>query len=99
MDKKLKTLIGKLGQAIHEAVIENPQVAEIVGKLREAGYETLVMLDATIALSDVEEAPTAANVSPAEHGSADPESFTTNDLSFLRSLRIGVTGIDADAKP
>lgn len=97
MGKELKALIGELGQAIHNAVIESPQVEEIVVKIREAGYETLVMLDATIGLSDVEEAPTAANISPTEHGSADPESFTTNDLSFLRSLRIGVT--DADAKP
>ncbi|MDW5267859.1 MAG: hypothetical protein SA176_19120 [Edaphobacter sp.] len=100
MNQKVKNLIQKLGEAIHESVSESEDIAGVVKNIREQGFDVLLMLEATIGLNEVE----------AETGESDdplalpPESgeapFTQNDLTFLKSLRISLTEESAqeDAK-
>lgn len=92
MNPKVKNLIQKLGEAIHESVSESEDIAGVVKNIREQGFDVLLMLEATIGLNEVE----------AETGEAESESegtienadasvegpFTANDLTFLKSLRI-----------
>ena len=88
MNQKVKNLIQKLGEAIHESVSESEDIAGVVKNIREQGFDVLLMLEATIGLNEVEE-----DVEDASEDTADVTEgpFTPNDLSFLRSLRISVT--------
>jgi uncharacterized protein (UPF0335 family) len=87
---RLRELIQQLGEAINEAVTENEQIAGVVQDIRRHGFDVLLMLEASIALNDL----SAKEDTPVEvpAGSSAEQSFTQNDLSFLRQLRISVDG-------
>jgi uncharacterized protein (UPF0335 family) len=87
---RLRELIQQLGEAIHEAVIENEQIAGVVQDIRQHGFDVLLMLEASIALNDLSAKEDAHVEVPAGRNAEQP--FTQNDLSFLRSLRISVDG-------
>ncbi|HUB53464.1 MAG TPA: hypothetical protein VL986_15015 [Terracidiphilus sp.] len=97
MTSRLRELIQQLGEAIHESVIESEQIAGVVQDIRKHGFDVLLMLEATIGLNEVTQSPKGAE---AGEGDAEGEatSFTQNDLSFLRSLRISVEGDDDETK-
>lgn len=97
MTSRLRELIQQLGEAIHESVIESEQIAGVVQDIRKHGFDVLLMLEATIGLNEVTQSPKGAE---AGEGEADGNamSFTQNDLSFLRSLRISVEGDDDPEK-
>lgn len=91
MNQKVKNLIQKLGEAIHESVSESENIAGVVKNLREQGFDVLLMLEATIGLNQVEdEATTDTEPRLLQLTAGDPVDgpFTSNDVSFLRSLRI-----------
>ncbi len=85
-NQKLKKLIEKLGEAIHESVSESEHIAGVVKNIREQGFDVLLMLEATIGLNEVEDESSEA----AAEADAVEGPFTSNDLNFLRSLRISV---------
>lgn len=88
MNQKVKNLIQKLGEAIHESVSESEDIAGVVKNIREQGFDVLLMLEATIGLNEVENDPEDS----AETIDDQPEGpFTSNDLSFLKSLRISIS--------
>ena len=88
LNQKVKNLIQKLGEAIHESVSESEDIAGVVKNIREQGFDVLLMLEATIGLNEVE---TEAD-QPTEAVSEDTDGpFTRNDLTFLKSLRISLT--------
>jgi len=92
---RLRELIEQLGEAIHESVIESEQIAGVVQDIREHGFDVMLMLEATIGLNEVDkEAEAAAAHATDEEDEAN--SFTQNDISFLRSLRIAIEGEDED---
>ena len=92
MNQQVKNLIQKLGEAIHESVSESEDIAGVVKNIREQGFDVLLMLEATIGLNEVEEETEEAF----ESEDADSEStFTPNDLSFLKSLRISLAEDEA----
>ena len=95
MNQKVKKLIQKLGEAIHESVSESENIAGVVRNIREQGFDVLLMLEATIGLNEVEEEE-AAGADPVDEPAEGP--FTTNDLSFLRSLRISLADTEAEPK-
>lgn len=86
MNQKVKKLIQKLGETIHETVSESEDIAGVVKNIRDQGFDVLLMLEATIGLNEVE---------AEDESSAAPEetvdgTFTSGDLSFLKQLRITV---------
>ena len=88
MNQKVKNLIKKLGEAIHESVSESEDIAGVVKNIREQGFDVLLMLEATIGLNEVE----ADTEEPSETLSEEADGpFTRNDLTFLKSLRISLT--------
>jgi hypothetical protein len=88
LNQKVKNLIQKLGEAIHESVSESEDIAGVVKNIREQGFDVLLMLEATIGLNEVEAEADEATEG-AEEGTEGP--FTSNDVSFLKSLRISLT--------
>lgn len=93
MTSRLRELIQQLGEAIHESVIESEQIAGVVQDIRRHGFDVLLMLEATIGLNEVsnKDAQSDSGGETSEDGT-----FTTNDLNFLRSLRISVEGDDGE---
>lgn len=87
MNQKVKKLIQKLGEAIHESVSESENIAGVVKHIREEGFDVLLMLEATIGLNEVDD-DESETIELASGESNGP--FSTNDLSFLKSLRISL---------
>ena len=86
MNQKVKNLIQKLGEAIHESVAESEDIAVVVRNIREQGFDVLLMLEATIGLNEVE----PEQVTEPDETTADGP-FTQSDLTFLKSLRISLS--------
>ena len=83
MNQRVKNLIQKLGEAIHESVSESEHIAGVVKNIRDQGFDVMLMLEATIGLNQVEADAAAESSQQPAHGP-----FTHNDLTFLKSLRI-----------
>jgi hypothetical protein len=94
LNQKVKNLIQKLGEAIHESVSESEDIAGVVKNIREQGFDVLLMLEATIGLNEVETEAEEPTETVSEDDTDGP--FTRNDLTFLKSLRISLT---EDAAP
>jgi hypothetical protein len=88
LNQKVKNLIQKLGEAIHESVSESEDIAGVVKNIREQGFDVLLMLEATIGLNEVETEVSQPVESVSENADGP---FTKNDLTFLKSLRITLT--------
>ena len=80
----------ELGEAINESLADSDQIAEVVSRIKEGGYDIFLVLEATIGVSKQGEKPTD-KTSLVTTLSTNPE-FTMNDqdLKFLKSLRIKV---------
>jgi hypothetical protein len=87
LNQKVKNLIQKLGEAIHESVSESEDIAGVVKNIREQGFDVLLMLEATIGLNEVE-TETEGETETVDDEMDGP--FTSNDLNFLKSLRISL---------
>ena len=91
MNQKVKNLIQKLGEAIHESVSESENIAGVVKNIRDQGFDVLLMLEATIGLNEVE-----AESDESAGSQEDPLGpFTSHDLTFLKSLRISLPDEDS----
>ena len=91
LNKKVRTLIQKLGEAIHESVSESEDIAGVVGQIREQGFDVMLMLEATIGLNELEDDKTVQPAGLLAAGTSTPQSagtFSASDMNFLRSLRI-----------
>ncbi|WP_396274131.1 hypothetical protein [Granulicella aggregans] len=97
LNQKVKKLIQKLGEAIHESVSESENIAGVVKNIREQGFDVLLMLEATIGLNEVEEEEEVTAEDSTDERAEGP--FTKNDLSFLRSLRISLSENEVEAGP
>jgi hypothetical protein len=100
LNQKVKKLIQKLGEAIHESVSESENIAGVVKNIREQGFDVLLMLEATIGLNEVEEedaegVPTGSDAM----AEASEGPFTRNDLTFLKSLRISLSEMEGLPEP
>ncbi|WP_446745470.1 hypothetical protein [Silvibacterium acidisoli] len=89
MNQKLRNLVQQLGEAIHESVSESEHIAGVVKDIRSQGFDVLLMLEATIGLNELEQQPAAA-LDSSNEGYEGKGTFTPQDLSFLKSLRIAV---------
>jgi hypothetical protein len=92
LNQKVKNLIQKLGEAIHESVSESEDIAGVVKNIREQGFDVLLLLEATIGLNEVaEDDASSSETIDADSTDTIRGPFTSNDLNFLKSLRISLT--------
>ena len=95
MNAKLRKLVQQLGEAIHETVSESEHIAGVVQDIRKQGFDVLLMLEATIGLNELEQQPEAMQESPHASGAEagrEGKAFSSQDVHFLRSLRIAIQG-------
>jgi hypothetical protein len=85
VDKRLKSMMRELGDAINNSLSESDEIADVIARIKAGGYDVFVVLEATIGFnqhdSETADEPQAAT--------ADVK-MTPQDLKFLKSLRIRV---------
>lgn len=88
VDQQLKKLVKELGEAINQAVAESDNIAEVMARIKAEGHEVFLVLEATIGFNQRE----AGGVpSPRDETTSSGElEITSQDLKFLRSMRIAV---------
>jgi hypothetical protein len=90
VDQQLKQLMKELGEAINESLADSDQIAEVVAKIKEGGYDIFLVLEATIGVSKPGEKSTD-KTSLVTTLSSNPEfKISDQDLKFLKSLRIKI---------
>jgi hypothetical protein len=94
LNSKLRNLVQQLGEAIHESVSESEHIAGVVKDIRSQGFDVLLMLEATIGLNELEQQP-ATGLESSNEGREGNDTFTQQDLSFLKSLRISLEESDS----
>jgi hypothetical protein len=79
VDQQLKRLMKELGEAINESLADSDQIAEVVSRIKDGGYDIFLVLEATIGVSR-----------PGEKGGDKTSMVSDQDLKFLKSLRIKI---------
>ena len=51
MDINSKQLMKELGEAINESLADSEQIAEVVSRIKDGGYDIFLVLEATIGVS------------------------------------------------
>jgi hypothetical protein len=94
VDQQLKQLMKELGEAINESLSDSEQIAEVVARIKEGGYDIFLVLEATIGVSRQGEHATD-KTSLVSTLSANAElKINDQDLKFLKSLRIKIEEIE-----
>ncbi len=88
MDDRLKELIQQLGNVINESLSDSESLAEVIGEIRETGYDVFLVIEATIGFNKRE----GEESSPSPELSRLPTelTFTDQDQAFLKALKINV---------
>jgi hypothetical protein len=82
-----------LGEAINGSLSDSEQIAQVISKIKEEGFDIFLVLEATVGFNRRDEAAAdqAAELVSSRRTNADPEfSINAHDVRFLKSLRISV---------
>lgn len=87
MNTQLEKLMRQLGEAINDSISSSAQVADVIARVKSSGYDVFVVLEATVGFNQRDEqASPAALARPGE----TELRFSSQDASFLKSLRISI---------
>ena len=91
LDDNFKRLIKELGSAINDSLSESDKIAEVMGRIRTAGYDLFLVLEVTIGFNKRGE----ANLVHRQKFTSDEQHesefrLTSQDAQFLRALKISV---------
>jgi hypothetical protein len=90
VDQQLKQMMKELGEAINESLADSEQIAEVVSRIKDGGYDIFLVLEATIGVSKPGE-KTTDKASLVTTLASNPElKISDQDLKFLKSLRIKI---------
>jgi hypothetical protein len=93
LNTRLKRLIKELGDAINGSLSESDQIARVIAKIKDEGFDIFLVLEATIGFNrqDDEGRPASPELVGLRRKASDPEfTMTAHDVRFLKSLRISV---------
>jgi hypothetical protein len=91
----MKARIKELGDAINETLSNSEQIAEVIGRIKDEGYDVFLVLEATVGFNRQDNQAADADDEPAtnvtEMPVPEPElKVNAQDMRFLKSLRISV---------
>ena len=89
MDKRLKIMMKELGDAINNSLSDSEQIADVMSRIKGGGYDVFVVLEATIGFNQHDEDDAGEELTETSQSSARLN-VTSQDLKFLKSLRISV---------
>ena len=91
LDEQFKKLVKELGQAINDSLADSERIAEVLSRIRSAGYDLFLVLEVTVGVDRRGENKLILRQGNAQDASGDIEfRFTNQDTQFLRALRISV---------
>jgi len=91
LDEKFKRLIKELGDAINDSLSDSERIAEVMSRIRGAGYDLFLVLEVTIGFNKRGDVNLVHHQKLGANGHADPEfRLTSQDTQFLRALKITV---------
>ncbi len=89
MNPRLKKLMKDLGEAINVSLSESEQIAQVIARIKDEGFDVFLVLEATIGFNKHEEETAAPQLVSSRKKNAEPEfSINAHDVRFLKSLRI-----------
>ena len=89
MNPRLKKLMKDLGEAINVSLSESEQIAQVIQRIKDEGFDVYLVLEATIGFNKHEEETPAPQLVSSRKKNAEPEfSINAHDVRFLKSLRI-----------
>ena len=94
MDKRLKSMIKELGDAINNSLSDSEQIAEVISRIKAGGYDVFVVLEATIGFNEAEDGEEQQEKQPAVRRTSSGFRMTSDDRKFLKSMRISLEGSD-----
>ena len=78
----------QLGEAINSSLSDSEEIASVISRIQAGGYDVFVVLEATIGFNEREvQAEKSTRKARASSGEL---TMNTQDLKFLKSLRISV---------
>jgi hypothetical protein len=97
LDENFKRLVKELGEAINESLSDSERIADVMSRIRNAGYDLFLVLEVTIGFNKRGEVNLVHRQKLDADGHSDPQfRLTTQDTQFLRALKINV---DEDLEP
>lgn len=93
MNARLKQLMKDLGEAINGSLSESDQIAQVIAKIKDEGFDIFLVLEATVGFNrrDEDAAQPAPELVGSRRKNSEPEfSINAHDVRFLKSLRISV---------
>lgn len=88
VDDNLKKLVKELGEAINQAVADSDRISEVMDRIKATGNDVFLVLEASIGFNRREG---FTDLEPGRELSPPGDfEITSQDLQFLRSLRIAV---------
>jgi hypothetical protein len=91
LDENLKDLMKELGAAINDTLSNSEKISETISKIRAAGYDVFLVLEATIGFNRrQEEAQTETEYSQESGLTETRLDITSQDVKFLKSLKISI---------
>ncbi len=97
LDDNFKRLIKELGDAINESLSDSERIADVMSRIRTAGYDLILVLEVTIGFNKRGEVNLVHRQKLRSEGRIEPEfHLTMQDTQFLRALKIVV---DEDLEP
>jgi hypothetical protein len=82
----------ELGEAINGSLAESEQIAQVISRIKEEGFDVFLVLEATVGFNrHGDESVEGPELVGARAKSRDPEfSINAHDVRFLKSLRISI---------
>ena len=91
LDDNFKRLVKELGCAINESLSDSEKIADVMAKIRAAGYDLYLVLEVTIGFNKRGDGDVVHRQKLSSGRSRGTELRLTNqDTQFLRSLKISV---------
>lgn len=96
IDDNLKELMKELGTAINDTLSNSERINEAIAKIRQAGYDVFLVLEATIGFNKRPEG-TSADATLEQEADGDTKlRITSQDVKFLKSLKISIDEKDIE---
>src|SRR5271167_4534120 len=91
LDDNFKRLVKELGDAINESLSDSDRIADVMSRIRAAGYDLFLVLEVTIGFNKRGEANLVHRQKINADARPDPDfHLTSQDTQFLRALKIVV---------
>jgi hypothetical protein len=95
----MKDRIKELGDAINATLANSDQIAEVIARIKEEGYDVFLVLEATVGFNRRDGSDTSDDEDEQESTVGTPElEINPQDVRFLKALRIALDDEDEGKK-